>query len=98
MSSIWALAKAAASAATDSLERCMASLRSEHIERHRAGFRAPSAYPMSDCFLGILGHQGLELAFRPFVVEKGISGIAKQAGEFRPGVRRAHINDANGLD
>src|SRR5262249_22695733 len=40
----------------------------------------------------------LELVFGPFVVQKGATGIAEERGEFRPGIRRAHINDADRLD
>src|SRR5262245_13834428 len=65
MSSAWALAKAEASAATDSLDRGMGGLRVEHIEAHRARFRALGAHAMADGFLGILRHQGFELVFWP---------------------------------
>jgi len=47
---------------------------------------------------GILGHQGFELAFGPFVIEEGVPGVAEERGELRPGIRRAHIDDADGLD
>ena len=53
---------------------------------------------MPDGLLGVLRHQGLELALGPLVVEKGLAGVAEQAGELRPGIRRAHIDDADGLD
>ena len=43
-------------------------------------------------------HQGLELALGPFVVEKGTPGVAEEHGELGPGIRRAHIDDADGLD
>jgi DNA-binding XRE family transcriptional regulator len=33
---------------------------------------------------GILGHQGFELAFGPFVVEKGAPGVAEERRELRP--------------
>jgi hypothetical protein len=48
--------------------------------------------------LGIFGHQGLELVFRPLMVEKGLAGIAEQGRELRPGVGRTHIDDADGLN
>src|SRR6516225_7005738 len=97
-SSACALAKAEASAATDSLDRGMGRLRLQHIKAHRARFRALGFHAVPDRLLGILGHQGFELAFRPFVVEKGTPGVSEERGELRPGIRRTHIDDADGLD
>src|SRR5262245_47964742 len=87
MSSAWALAKAEANAATDSLDRGMGRLALEHIKAHRPRFRALGPQAMPDGLLGILGHQGFELAFRSFVVEKGAPSIAKERGELGPGIR-----------
>src|SRR5262245_40464630 len=98
MSSAWALAKAEANAATVSLERGMGRLHLQHIKAHRTRFRAICSYAVADGLLGILGHQGFELAFGPFVVEKGVPRVAEERGELRPGIRRAHINDADGFD
>src|SRR5947199_3439305 len=67
-SSACALAKAAASAATDSLDRGMGGLRLQEVKAHRAGFRAFGTHPMADSLPGILGHQAFELAFCPFMV------------------------------
>ena len=53
---------------------------------------------MPDGLLGVLRHQGFELAFCPLVIEKGLAGVAEESGKFRPGIRRAHIDDADGLD
>src|SRR6476619_4952285 len=53
---------------------------------------------MPDSLLGVLRHQGLEFAFRPLVVEKSLPGGAEQCCEFRPRVRRAHIDDADRLN
>src|SRR5215831_17334282 len=86
-SSAWALAKAEASAATVSLERGMGCLRLQHIKAHRPRFRPLGFHPMPNGFLGILGHQGFELAFSPFVVEKGVPGVAEERGELGPGIR-----------
>src|SRR6266516_841109 len=97
-SSAWALAKAEASAATDSLDRGMDHLRLQHIKAHRARFRALGFHAVPNGLLGILRHQGFELAFGPFVVEKGAPGVPEERGELRPGIRRTHINDADGLD
>src|SRR5215813_8776926 len=46
----------------------------------------------------IFRHQGFELVFRPFMVEKCAPGVAEERGELRPGIRRAHIGDADSLD
>src|SRR5262249_44269790 len=92
MSSAWALAKAEASAATDSLDRGIGGLRLQHIKAHRPRFRALGAHAMPDGLLGVLGHQGFKLAFRPFVVEKRIARVTEQRRELRPGIRRAHVD------
>src|SRR5215467_2097884 len=97
-SSAWALAKAEASAATVSLDRGMVGLRLQHVKAHRPRFRALCFHAVPNGLPGILRHQGLELAFGPFVVEKGTPGAAEERGELRPGVRRTHIDDADGLD
>src|SRR5215470_19301461 len=83
-SSAWALANAEASAATVSLDRGMGRLRFEHIKAHRPRFRASSFHAVPNGLPGILGHQGLELAFGPFVLEKGAPGVAVERGELRP--------------
>src|SRR6516162_6530855 len=98
MSSAWALAKAEASAATVSLDRGMSCLRLQHIKAHRSRFRALGFHAVPNRLPGILGHQGLELASCPFVVEKGASGVAEEGSELRPRIRPAHIDDADGLD
>src|SRR5262245_5570926 len=53
---------------------------------------------MSDRLFGMLGNERLELALCPLVVEKGATGAAEQGGELRPGIRRAHVDDADRLD
>src|SRR6478752_5191647 len=93
ISSAWALAKAEASAATDSLDRGMGCSRLQHIKAHRSRFRTLGSNAMPDSLLGVLRHQGLEFAFRPLVVEKSLPGGAEQRCELRPRVRRAHIDD-----
>src|SRR6516225_12331493 len=98
MSPAWALAKAEASAATVSLDRGMTGLALQHIKAHRPRFRALCSHAVPNRLPGILGHQGLELAFCPFVVEKGASGVAEEGSELRPRIRPAHIDDADGLD
>src|SRR5262245_49917830 len=97
-SSAWALAKAEASAATVSLDRGMGRLRLQDIKAHRPRFRALGSDAVPDGLPGIFRHQGFELAFGPFVVEKGTPGVAEEGGELRPGIRRTHIDDADCLD
>src|SRR5207247_5803318 len=98
MSSACALAKAEASAATVSLERGMGALRLEHIKAHRPRSRPFGPHSVSNGLPGILGHQGFELALGPFMVEKGAPRVAEEHGELGPGIRRAHIDDADGLN
>src|SRR5215472_8987109 len=98
MSSAWAFANAEASAATVSLDRGMGCLRLQHIKAHRPRFRALCFHAMADGLPGILRHQGFELTLGPFVVEKGAPSVAEERGELRPGIRRTHIDHADGLD
>src|SRR5438046_5151557 len=98
ISSACALAKAEASAATDSLDRCMGGLRRQDVEAHRPRFRPLGPHPMPDRLLGVLRHKGLELALRTLVVEKRLPGVAQQRCELGPRIRRAHIDDADRLD
>src|SRR5258708_29030727 len=97
-SSACALAKAEASAATDSLDRCMDGLRGQDVETHRPRFRPLPSHPVPDRLLSVLRHQCLELALRALVVEKGLPGVAEQGCELGPRIRRAHIDDADRLD
>src|SRR5260370_36219065 len=98
ISSDCALASAAASAANVSLHRGMGGLRRQEIETHRARFRALASHPMPDGLLGVLRHQGLELTFRPLMVEEGLPRVAEQGGELGPRIRRVHVEDADRLD
>src|SRR5262245_58359728 len=88
-----------ARAATDSLDRGMGRLRRrENIKAHRPRFGPLPSHSMPDRLLDVLRHQGLELVFRPLMVEKGLAGVAEQGGELRPGIRLAHIDDADRID
>src|SRR5438270_9089604 len=69
-SSDCALAKAAASAATDSLDRCMGGLRRQDVKADRARSRPLPAHSVPDRLPGVLRHEALELGFCPFMVEK----------------------------
>ncbi len=53
---------------------------------------------MADRLLGVLGHQPLELDLGPLVLEEGGAGRAEHAGEFRPGIGRAHVDDPDRFD
>jgi hypothetical protein len=68
-SSAWALAKAEARAATVSLDRAWTGSLSR-TSKLTAPDRAFASHAVSDRLFGILRHQGFELAFGPFVVEK----------------------------
>src|SRR5262249_42824428 len=98
VSSTCALARAAAIAPIDSLNRCMAALHVQDIDRHRPRFRpfCPDAVP--GCLLGVFRHQSFELGLSVFVLEVGLSRAPKDAGEFGPRVRRAHVHDPHGFD
>src|SRR6516165_5187972 len=93
-----ALASAAARAANDSLDRCTGGLRVEHIKAHSARFRTLCPHAMADGLLGIFRHQRFELGLGALVVEEGTAGVAEKRRELGPRVRRAHIDDADGLD
>jgi hypothetical protein len=89
------LAKAAASAAIDSLDRCIARLhRLAHLEADRTRLGALRPHPMAERLLGVLGHQAFELGLRPLMLEEGRPGRAEQ----RPGIRGSHIDTAHYLD
>ena len=53
---------------------------------------------MAGGFLRVLRHEGLELGLGPLVVEEGRAGGAEEAGELRPGIGLAHVDDPNRLD
>ena len=71
-------------AATVSLDRGMGRLHLQHIKAHRPRFRALGFHAVPNGLSGILGHQGFELAFGPFVVQKRRSGCCGTARRTRP--------------
>src|SRR6266576_3646285 len=78
VSAICALAKAAARAAIDSLDRCIAHLALlERLEADRPRLGALGPHAMAERLLGILRHQPLELGLGPFVLEKCRPGGAE---------------------
>src|SRR5690349_21548635 len=93
-----ALASAEASAATVSLDRGMDRLRLEQVKADCARFGALRPHPMPNRFLGVLRNKRLELAFGTFMIQVGRAGGAEERSKFGPRVRRAHVNDADGLD
>src|SRR5262245_3725330 len=100
MSSAWALAKAEANAATVSLERGMGRLHLQHIKAHRPRFRALCSHAVPDGLLGILGHQGFELAFGPFkafrVLRKSAANSAQEFDELISTMRMASMRGRGG--
>ena len=90
-SSHCALASAAASAAIDSPDRRMASLRFEDVEADCARFRVAGPDPVPYRLLGVLRNEPLELGLGLVVLGMGVPGPQKDAGEFRPAVRGASL-------
>src|SRR5271166_1586460 len=98
-SSACALARAAAIAPMVSLDRCMAALPTgEKIKADRPRLRPFGPNAMAGGFLGVVRHQGFELGLSSLMVKKGGTGGAEEAGELRPGIRSAHVDDPDGLD
>src|SRR4051812_20778235 len=82
-----ALASAAASVPTLSLDRCMARLLAhDDVKTDGSGFRTFGAEAMARGFLGILRHQRLQFGLGSFMVERGLPGCLKQACKLCPGV------------
>src|SRR3954463_6633515 len=91
ISSPCAFASAAAMAPIDSLERCMAGFQAQHIKAHRPRLGTLRPDSVTDGFLCILRHEGLELCLRIFMFEVRLSRSSKYAGELRPRIRRTHV-------
>src|SRR5260370_39033042 len=96
-SSDCALASAAASAAIDSLDRCMGGLRLENIETHGPVLRAARPDAVTGALLGILREERLELGLGAFVFDMGLACPQKDAGGLRPTVRGAPVYHAHAL-
>src|SRR5258708_4843484 len=95
VSSAWALARAAAIAPIDSLDRCMVHLQIHQVKTDGAGFRAFGPQAMADGFLGIFRNQFLEIGLDAFMFLKGGTGPSKGSCEFCPAVGSGHIDDAD---
>src|SRR5262249_43644772 len=88
-SSICALASAVASAAIERLGRCMAHLLrgdGQKVKADRAGFGAPRANAVANCFFGILRDQVIELRLGLLVLKVRLPGVGKDRGKLRPGI------------
>src|ERR1700730_18231759 len=68
-SSDCALASAAASAAIDSLDRCMGRLRPENIKANRSVLGAAGPDPVTGPFLGVFREERLKFGLGPFVFD-----------------------------
>ena len=53
---------------------------------------------MPSRLFGVLGYEPFELRLGFLMLEVSVSGPAKDAGEFRPGIGRAHIDDPQRLN
>src|SRR5205823_8192951 len=63
------------------------------------GIRDKLVTGVQTCALPIfLRHQCFQLGFGPLVLQKGLPRAAENPREFRPRIRRAHIDDPDGLD
>src|SRR5262245_27167300 len=98
VSSACALASAAAMVPIDSLERCMAALHVQDIKAHRTGFGSFSSDAMAGRFLGVFGHQRLELRLGVLMLEVSLACAPKHAIELRPGIGCAHVDDPHRFD
>ena len=48
---------------------------------------------MADCLLRVLRHEAFQFSLGALVFEKCRVSSSKRAGEFYPGIGRAHVND-----
>jgi hypothetical protein len=98
-----ALARAAARAASDSLDCCTGGLRVQNIKADRTGFRALCTHPVPDRLSCIFENEALELAFRPLMLEKCRAVVRKTAAnsaqefeEFMSTMRMASMRGRGG--
>src|SRR5947208_14131624 len=83
-SSDCALASAAASAAIDSLDRCMGDLRLEDIEAHGPVLRAAGSDPVAIRLLRVFRNEPLGLRLGTLVLTIGLAGPQEDSSEFPP--------------
>src|SRR5262249_13304362 len=98
VSSVCALASAAAMVPMDSLQRCMAALQAQDIKAHRTGFGSSGSDAMANRLLGVLGHKGLEFRLGVLMLEVSLARTPKHAGEFRQGIVCANVDDPRRFD
>src|SRR6266550_9350084 len=98
VSSACALASAAAMVPIDSLERCIAALHAQDLKAHCTGSRSFGSDAIADRFLGVLGHQGLELRLGILMLEVSLSCAPEHTREFRPSIGCAHVDDPHRFD
>src|SRR3974390_2318979 len=90
--SAWALARAAASAPTLSLEYCMPGLQFQNLKADRPRLRSFGPHPVPCGLLGILRDQGLQLRLGPVMVECRRSGQPIEVCKVGPGIGAAHVH------
>ena len=95
MSSTCARARAAAKLPMELLDCCIAILGVQELKGDSAGFGALGAHAMSDCLLRVLRHEAFQFTLCALVFEKCRVSSSKRAGEFYPGIGRAHVDDAD---
>src|SRR3954451_10330560 len=95
VSSPWALASAAAIAPMLSLQRCMVGLHLQEIKADRAGLGALGAQAVTDRFFRVFRHELLQICFGSLVLDKGGPGAAEGTCKLGPGIRAAHVNNAD---
>ena len=77
------------------LDCCMAILRIQELKGDGTGFGALGAHAMADRLLRVLRHEAFQFSLGALVFEKCRVSSSKRAGEFCPGIGRAHIDDTD---
>ena len=67
----------------------------QELKGDGAGFGALGAHAMADCLLRVLRHEAFQFSLGALVFEKCRVSSSKRAGEFCPGIGRAHIDNAD---
>src|SRR5580700_7407952 len=95
MSSTCALARAAAKLPIELLDCCMPILGFQQLKGDGAGFGALGAHSMADGLLRVLRYEAFQFCLGALMFEKCRVCSSKSAGEFCPGIRCAHVDDAD---
>src|SRR5688500_18201008 len=80
------LARAAAKAPIESLDRCMGAFRLHEFEADRAGFRSFCSDTVTGRLSGVLRHEPFQLRLGSLVLDESLSGPAVACSEFLPGI------------